>query len=370
MATLVAVGIFLAVLFVLILVHEWGHYIAAKKTGMRVDEFAIGFPPRLITWRRGETVYSINALPIGGFVKILGENGDGEGEVLSESDAKRTFSARPKWAQAVVLVAGVTMNVLLAWCIFFGLLSVGAPTVVEEGKGSDAAELTVLSVLPGAPADSHIPPQSEIVNVTGTAGSVLELTPSAVSAFIAAAGSSTVTVTYRTAAGNIAETSLVPVSGLVVGSPEQHVLGLSLGLVEVIRQPFFTAISMATTQTIDMTIQITKGLGALVSGLVIGEADLSSVAGPVGIVGYVGDAAESGVTSLLMFMAIISLNLAVINLLPIPALDGGRLLFVAIEAMIRRPINPIWMGRVNLVGFALLMLLMLVVTLSDIWKLF
>jgi regulator of sigma E protease len=368
MGTLVAIGIFLGVLFVLILVHEWGHFIAAKKTGMRVDEFAIGFPPRLITWRRGETLFSISALPIGGYVKILGENGDGE-EVLSPSDAVRTFSARPRWAQAIVLIAGVTMNVLLAWVIFFGLLAVGAPTVVDETTASSNATLVVTSVMSGAPADTVIPPQATIISVQNEAGDTALLTPSAVSAFIGEAGNSPVTVIYEQS-GETATVTLTPTAGLVAGKPEQHVLGVGLALVDVVRQPLLQAVVMATEQTVHMTKNIIVGVATLFSGMVTGDADLSSVAGPVGIVGYVGDAAQSGIVSLLMFTAIISLNLAVINLLPIPALDGGRLLFVAIESMIRRPINPIWMGRVNFIGFALLILLMIVVTINDVWKLF
>jgi regulator of sigma E protease len=353
---------------VLILVHEWGHYIAAKKTGMRVDEFAIGFPPRLLSWRRGETRYAINALPIGGYVKILGENGD-DGEVLSEADRLRTFSSRPKIAQAVVLAAGVIMNVLLAWGIFFGLLVVGAPTVVDESVATPAASLVVTSVVPGAPADTVIPAQAEIVSLTNTAGESAVLLPSAVSSFVNDAGGTPVTVTFVIDNETITRT-VTPVAGLVSSNPNQHVLGVGLVVVDVVRQPVVSAVGIATAQTVSMAGDIIKGLGALLKGLVIGNADLSSVAGPVGIVGYVGDAAESGVVSLLMFTAIISLNLAVINLLPIPALDGGRLLFVMIEAVIRRPINPVWMGRVNLVGFALLMLLMLTVTVNDIWKLF
>ncbi|MEZ4200443.1 MAG: site-2 protease family protein [Candidatus Paceibacterota bacterium] len=105
------------VLFVLILVHEWGHFIVAKKTGMRVDEFGIGFPPKLFGIKRGETEYTFNLLPIGGFVKILGENGV-DGETLSETDRARAFSARPRFAQALVLVAGVAMNILFAWFLF------------------------------------------------------------------------------------------------------------------------------------------------------------------------------------------------------------------------------------------------------------
>ena len=130
------------------------------------------------------------------------------------------------------------------------------------------------------------------------------------------------------------------------------------------------AITEASLQTVYMLKAITVGLVTLLANAVTGTADFSQVTGPVGIVEHVGQAASFGLTSLLYFMAVISLNLAVINLLPIPALDGGRLVFVAIEAITRRPINPVWAGRMNLVGFGLLMLLMVVVTYNDILKLF
>jgi regulator of sigma E protease len=146
-------------------------------------------------------------------------------------------------------------------------------------------------------------------------------------------------------------------------------MGVSLSLVETIRQPFTTAVVEGFWRTVDTTIKITIGLGTLLAGAVSGTADFSQVAGPVGIVGYVGDAAAVGFTSVLLFTAIISLNLAVINLLPVPALDGGRLVFVAIETVIRRPIPPMWAARVNFIGIVLLLLLMLVATINDIGRL-
>ena len=126
---MITVLIFLAVLFVLILVHEWGHFITAKLTGMRVDEFAIGFPPKLFSWKRGETEYSLNALPIGGFVRIYGE--DPTQVAAASADSARAFGSRPKWAQAIVLVAGVTMNVAFAWFLFVIMLTTGVPTQVS-----------------------------------------------------------------------------------------------------------------------------------------------------------------------------------------------------------------------------------------------
>ncbi len=152
--------LFFGVLFVLILVHEWGHFITAKKTGMRVDEFGIGFPPKLFGVKRGETEYTMNLLPIGGFVRIFGEDAAGAAE---SADYARSFIARPKWAQAIVLVAGVTMNVLFAWFLFAIVLMVGLPTAVDEATATPEARLVVASVLPGSPADLAGVPAGAVV---------------------------------------------------------------------------------------------------------------------------------------------------------------------------------------------------------------
>lgn len=363
-----SVLIFLAVLFVLILVHEWGHYITAKWTGMRVDEFGIGFPPKLWSFRRGETLYTLNALPLGGFVKILGENGEEDGVALSEADRARTFGARPKWAQALVLVAGVTMNVLFAWVLLFGLLLVGVPAAVGEDTATPAATLLISEVLPESPA-AVLPAQATVIAVERGGTSLTTLTPSAVSDFVAQSGEA-VTVRYVTVRGEEAEAVVTPVQGLIASDADRYAMGVGLVLVEATRYGVLAAVSEATRQTVSMTAGITVGLYQLLANAVAGTADFSQVAGPVGIVEHVGNAASVGLTSLVLFTAIISLNLAVINLLPVPALDGGRLVFVAIEAVTRRPIPAVWAGRMNLVGFGLLMLLMVVVTYNDIMKLF
>ncbi len=365
--TILTIALFLLVLSVLIFVHEWGHYITAKLTGMRVDEFAIGFPPKVFSWKKGETEYSINALPIGGFVRIHGE--DPTQVTPDDVDRDRTFSARPKWAQAVVLVAGVTMNVLFAWFLFVAILMIGVPTQVEEGKASAAAELVVIDVLENSPAASAVPVNAAITMVKSGEMSLATLSPSTVSDFVASVGTNPVSITYTVGDAESVTVEVTPVTGLLAASPNRPAVGVSLALVETIRQPFGTALVEGFFRTIDTTGKIIVGLGSLLAGAVAGTADFSQVAGPVGIVGYVGDAAAVGFTSVLLFTAIISLNLAVINLLPIPALDGGRLVFVAIETVLRRPIPPMWAARVNFVGISLLLLLMLVATINDIGRL-
>lgn len=357
--------LFLGVLFVLILVHEWGHFIVAKKTGMRVDEFAIGFPPKLFGIKKGETEYTINALPIGGFVRIYGEN-PASGEPTA--DEPRAFSARPYWAQALVLVAGVTMNVIFAWVLFAATFMIGVPTAVEESVATESAVLYVTGVLPNGPAAEKIPPGSEIKSVSSQNDSIVSPKPASFSSFVQSYPGEELTIIY-TSKGEEKSVQVTPVSGLLTDQADKVAIGVSLALVENVKLSPLGAISSATTATWQGLKGITLGLFGLLSDSIRGTADFSQVAGPIGIVGLVGDAASYGLTSLLTFTAIISLNLAIINMLPIPALDGGRLLFVAIEAVTRRPINPVWTGRVNLIGFVLLMTLMVIVTWNDIARL-
>jgi regulator of sigma E protease len=358
--------IFFLVLFVLILVHEWGHFIAAKKTGMRVDEFGIGFPPKLFGVKKGETEYTFNALPIGGFVRIFGENPAAIED--TDTDKECAFGSRPYWAQAVVLVAGVIMNVIFAWALFLITFMIGVPTAVEEFNAGPEARLYVSGILPDSPLSGELKAGSSILSLTSPTGELTNPKPGTFSEFIQTQAGVSVDIAYKFGdeSGVI---TVVPQAGLIPGDETRVAVGVSLAMVETKSYSVWGALVASLEATYSGLVNITVGLTSLIVDSVMGTADLSQVAGPIGIVGMVGDAATFGIVALLTFTAMISLNLAVINMLPIPALDGGRLLFVAAEAIMRRPINPVWMGRVNLVGFALLMLLMILVTWSDIAKL-
>ncbi len=360
--------IFLLVLFVLILVHEWGHFIMAKKTGMKVDEFGIGFPPRLFGVKKGETEYTLNALPIGGFVRIYGENLELE-EDADPKDKPRAFGNRPLWAQAVVLIAGVTMNVLLAWFLFFITFMVGVPTAVDETTASPNAVLQTTSILPDSPVDGQIPAGATILSLESEGDLEENLTPTSFSGFIEEHKDNEISINYKMGE-DTGTAKAVPKTGLIPGNEDKLAVGVGLALVETVNYSFFGAIVASFNSTISGLVAIVSGLYDLLVGAFTGTGDLTQVAGPVGIVGMVGDAAEFGITALLTFTAIISLNLAIINLLPIPALDGGRLLFVAIEAVTRKRIDPVWAGRLNLIGFVALMILMVVVTYNDIVRIF
>jgi regulator of sigma E protease len=397
-----SIFLFLIVLFVLILVHEWGHFIVAKKTGMRVDEFGIGFPPKLFGIKKGETEYTFNALPIGGFVKIFGENGEqpispveseandrrsesqdeaGEGGTKSVLQSTsnpasatsqykpdpRAFNNRPKWAQALVLIAGVVMNILFAWLLFSVTYMVGVPTAIEESAAGPNSQLLIAGTLPDSPA-SAIPAGSQIISVTTGDRTLDTPTPTTFSEFVTATAPAELDVTYQLG-GEVDTVTVKPTQGLITDEPDRYAVGASLALIEMQKQPFFTALGNGFTSTVGGLQAITVGLFTLIAQSFAGTADFTQVAGPVGIVGMVGDAAAFGFTALLTFTAVISLNLAVINLLPFPALDGGRLVFVAIEAITGKDIPPEWSGRMNLVGFALLMILMVAVTYNDILNL-
>lgn len=358
-----SVLIFLLVLFVLVLVHELGHFIAAKKTGMRVDEFGIGFPPKLFGIKKGETEYTLNALPIGGFVKIFGEDAV---DAAESPDRDRSFVAKSKLAQAIVLVAGVAMNALFAWLLFALALSIGVLGEVAETEASEDASLVITAVLPEGPAAEAGIESGSVVTAVMAGETVLEsLTPSSFSAFTETHGSDELTLMVRRG-GEDAVVALTPASGVIEGEPEREAIGVALSLIDVVREPIHVAVGEAFMMTVRGLRDITLGLGALLYDTLRGEADFSQVAGPVGIVGLVGEASQFGITSLLMFTAFISLNLAVINLLPFPALDGGRLVFVAVEAVTRRTIQPVWVARINAVGFMLLLVLMVAVTWNDI----
>ncbi|MCA9360875.1 site-2 protease family protein, partial [Candidatus Kaiserbacteria bacterium] len=320
---------------------------------------------KLFGVKKGETEYTFNALPIGGFVKIFGENYEDVGPA-SEEDS-RGFSSRPKWAQALVLVAGVTMNILFAWFLFSLTYMIGVQTPVDESQASESAELYITGVLPDSPA-AKLPPGSRITAVEYEDRKIVGPDASEFSNLITEAGDKQVTLTYEYA-GDETSVGITPVQGLIETDPDKFIVGTSLSMVDVVKKPFFTAIGDGFTSTLEGLVAIASGLFNLIKEALVGEADFTQVAGPVGIVGMVGDAASFGFTTLLTFTAIISLNLAVINLLPFPALDGGRLVFVIIETITGKRIPPEWAGRVNLVGFAILMLLMIAVTYNDIVRL-
>ena len=361
--------IFIIVLAVLILVHEFGHFIIAKLSGIRVDEFALGFPPKAFSWKpkSSETTYSVNWIPFGGFVKIFGE--DGEDAPADSPDASRSFVHKPKIVQIAVLAAGVVFNIIFAWLLIALGFMVGIPgSVTEDTQGVvGTPAITVVSVLDGSPAAQAGLKGGDMFLELRSGETVLtdDVSVPAVQEFIGANNGKEITIMYQREDSKL-QTTVIPQEGIV---PGKGAIGIGLDMVATVKLPLHKALWEAGATTVQLTKRIAVGLGTFIVNAVKGDGDFSQVAGPVGIVGLVGDAAQQGFIMLISFTAFISLNLAVINLIPFPALDGGRILFVIIESIKGSPISPKVAQTVNTAGFALLLLLMVVITISDVIKL-
>jgi regulator of sigma E protease len=358
--------IFLIILGVLVFVHELGHFLAAKKAGVRVDEFGFGYPPRaLVLGKKWGTLFTLNWIPFGGFVKIFGENYE-EAESL-ELEAKSFVGVSKKW-QAAILAAGVTCNILFAWFLFSLGFMIGLPTSVENNYGVAVKNpvLTVIEILPNSPAQKiGLKSGDKIKEISLLDGEVLkDLNPDSVSNFINNSSGEIEVAVDR--GGKNLDFKLTPEAGLAEG---KKIIGISMDMVGTLSLPIHKAIYEGGRATFDITYLTVSGIINLIKEGVKGKADISQVAGPVGIIGLVGDASRLGLAYLLTFTALISINLAIINLVPFPALDGGRILFVAIEGVTKRHINPKVASVLNTVGFFILIALMLIVTYRDILRL-
>ena len=350
----VSIIIFLIALAILVIVHEFGHFIIAKRSGMQVDEFGIGFPPRIWGIKKGETIYSINALPLGGFVRIVGENND-------EAENPRSFVNKKFWPRFATLIAGVVMNVILAWILVSIGLAIGLPTEVQVGDQIPAHAristpmVAILDVEQNSPADkAGLATGDTIVSVDGNHITDITVLTDYIKthagnplSFVIAEGKSeqTKVVTPRTNPG-----------------PNEGALGVSLASVGNLYYPWYYAPIAGISATGVMIENTVIGFYELITG----KVSLSNVGGPIRIAALTNQAVHLGFQYVIQLVAELSVNLAIINIIPFPALDGGRILFLIIEKIRGKRNNQAIEGYANVIGFSILLLLILVISVRDV----
>ncbi|MBI2552263.1 site-2 protease family protein [Candidatus Uhrbacteria bacterium] len=369
--------IFLLVLSVLVFVHEFGHFITAKRAGLRVDEFGFGFPPRVvgiqrvngrrkIVWgnpkdfkaREGGTVYSINALPFGGFVRIKGESGE-------EIESGDSFAGLPAYRRVWIIAAGVLMNALLAVVLISGGFALGFPQVIEDDISAHARiqdrHVEVMGVLPGGPAErAGIAPGARIISLNGQPLEKAEAVKNVAAEFL----SQPIRVEFQ-AQGQLRQAEVTPI---ILEKTKAPGIGVMIADVGTVRYPLWLAVPKAVEITAVLSKTIVVAFAELIRDAVLGRPVGADLTGPVGIAVLTGQAARQGLVNLLQFMAILSINLAILNVLPFPALDGGRILFILIEKLRGRPVARRVEGWVHAAGFVLLILLVAAVSVRDVGR--
>jgi regulator of sigma E protease len=368
--------VFIIILSLLVFVHELGHFWTARKLGVKSEEFGFGFPPRFCGFKKingrwkfflgnksatemnsEDTIYSLNWIPLGGFVKIKGEDGEGKNEPDS-------FAHKKIWQRSIILSAGVFMNVVLCIVVLSLAFMIGAPQVLD-GKKSDAIvkdqKISVVSVLPNSPAEkAKVQLGDVILNIDNASFSEIEQ----LQKYISAKDKISVNVELQ----RLNEKITLSVTPEILTETKLPGIGVGLAKTGIVSYPWYLAIWHGVTATYFMFIQIIVAFATLIKNAVIGQPLGVDVAGPVGIAVMTGQVARMGFVYILQFTALLSLNLAIINFLPFPALDGGRVLFLIIEKIRRRPVNQKIEQIVHSAGFALLILLIFVVTGRDIFK--
>lgn len=369
----ITILVFIVILGVLVFVHEFGHFIVAKKSGMQVDEFGFGFPPRIggvyksagkwkFVWGNKQpqdldennTVYSLNLIPLGGFVKIVGENNEQE-------DNPKSFINKGFWPRFLTLVAGVTMNVILAWVLISATYIVGSKVKVNSLADIPSSvkftnvQMQITEVVKDLPAEkAGLKPEDVLVSIDGNSFAEIK----SIQEYVKSKAGSKVKFEVKRGEENLSF-DITP----NINPPEgQGPTGIAIALVGDVKYVWYQALYEGARTTGGALVDIVTGL----CKLIIGHLGFSSLGGPIQIAKIVGEVRQTGLIALINLTAFLSLNLAVLNILPFPALDGGRVMFLIIEQFRGKKNNQKFEQYVNTFGFLFLILLMVAVTINDI----
>lgn len=369
--------VFLLVLSVIVFIHEMGHFVSARKMGVRVEEFGLGIPPRMfgvkkvdgkfkMVWGKGEldkdspTVYSLNWFPVGGFVKIKGESGE-------DAQSEDSFAHKPVWQRSVMISAGVIMNVVLCMVLLSIGFGFGMPAAVDTDISDKAIvnnrSIQIIQLLPEGQAKlAGIEAGDVIAKVGGQEfTTTLEL-----NGFLADKLDQEVVFEIKRGGETIEKN--ITIGKYSFEGKESVGIGVALIETAIVKYPWYLAIYKGITATFIWMSAIVVAFATVIKNLIVGAPTGVEVAGPVGIAVLTGQAARMGIIYLLQFTALLSLNLAIINILPFPALDGGRLFFLILEKIRGRAVKQEWENVIHNVGFLFLMGLVLLVTFGDIIK--
>lgn len=338
-------------LSVLILGHELGHFAAARWFKLKVDEFGFGFPPRILARKKGETEYSLNWLPFGGFVRIAGETDRLEEDqsawdAMPEEEKRRYFRFQPAWRRALVIVAGVLVNFVIGWLLISAIFMIGTPAV-----------LLISGVQPDSPAAQVGLESGDIIAGYTEAQAFID--------YINAHRGEEITLTVKREGQDFTFTATPRVDT----KRDEGALGVLLAESGISKHSVASALGQGFLETINISWFTVVGFSELVGGLVRGTL-VEGIVGPIGIFAVAQATGELGLIYLFQLLALISVNLAVINLIPFPALDGGRLLLIGLEKLKGSPLSVKVETAVNVVGFAFLILLMVVLSIRDIGRWF
>lgn len=360
----------LIALLLLVILHEFGHFILAKKFGVKVEEFGIGYPPRIFGKKIGETIYSLNLIPLGGFVKLLGEEGNKEENVKDP----KNFNNKPIYQRALIVLGGVIMFWIIAWVLLSITMCLGTPTVISDDMNENLInpKVQIVAVAPDSPASQagikpgdsikefFIENNSEARYEINKVKHVQELTEKY-------EGQEIVLSIER--GDEVFETKLIP----RISPPQgQGAIGIGLARTAIVSYPLHQAIIQGGIETYNFTKATIQGWGMVFSSLFSGNGMPVGVQvmGPIGVFDLFAQMSSLGFVYFLRFTALISIFLALFNILPIPALDGGKLAFLGIEAIRKKPVSQEFEQKITGFCFLLLILLMVVVTFKDIQRLF
>lgn len=353
----------------LLVIHEFGHFITAKRFGIKVEEFGVGLPPRLFGKKIGETLYSLNLLPFGAFVKIPSIEG---GSNESDRENYQKLESVPLWRRTLIILAGVVSFWIMGIILLTVVFNIGASQAIsdeEQGPFLNLPEVQIVAVASGSPAEITGIKPGDVIKELQIGDYKLPISKvKEVQEFAEKNKGEEIILTIER--GNeIFEASLIP---RIAPPPGEGVMGVALIRIAEKSYPFFQAFIKGITAAVNLTGTIIAGLAEVLTSLIKGQGLPPGIQfiGPIGLGALVAQAVQVGLSYYLQFIAIISIYLAIFNLLPIPALDGGKLLFLGIEKIKGRPVDAKIEQNITTGFFILFLALMVFVTIKDIARLF